>query len=218
MLVHQPAGPFYLGGHSFGATIAYEMARQLVDRGHEIGLLAINDQRRPGWRLTTLKAIPALPRILASMPSMLWNELAQVAAGNRLRYVRRRLLMWSKATFGLRPDAIPIFDVNRSKKDLIKLFDAQLKALRDYRPVRVAVPMTLFRAKTQLLANLALDSTLGWSEVTGTEVRLRVVPGDHQTITTEPIVRQLAKTLSDELDMMQGVARTCATLKTYPGR
>ena len=52
MLAHQPTGPFYLGGHSFGAMIAYEMALQLVEQGHEIGMLAIIDQRRPGWRLT----------------------------------------------------------------------------------------------------------------------------------------------------------------------
>ena len=47
MLRYQPVGPFYLGGHSFGAMVAYEMALQLVKQGHEIGLLAIIDQQRP---------------------------------------------------------------------------------------------------------------------------------------------------------------------------
>ncbi len=63
MLRHQPAGPFYLGGHSFGAMVAYEMAQQLVEQGHEIGLLAIIDQRRPGWRLTLRNVVPVLHRI-----------------------------------------------------------------------------------------------------------------------------------------------------------
>ena len=45
---NQPTGPYYLGGHSFGATVAFEAARQLEELGHEIGLLAIIDQSRPG--------------------------------------------------------------------------------------------------------------------------------------------------------------------------
>ena len=57
---HQPIGPFYLGGHSYGAMVAYEMALQLVKQGHEIGLLAIIDQQKPGWRLKASNAIPAV--------------------------------------------------------------------------------------------------------------------------------------------------------------
>ena len=76
-------GPFYLGGHSFGAMIAYEMALQLVKQGHEVGLLAIIDQRRPGWRLTARDAIPSLHRILAKMPGRIRDEWTQVPASDR---------------------------------------------------------------------------------------------------------------------------------------
>jgi amino acid adenylation domain-containing protein len=37
----QPQGPYYLMGHSFGGAIAYEMSRQLVAQGREVGLLAL---------------------------------------------------------------------------------------------------------------------------------------------------------------------------------
>ena len=60
MFLHQPAGPYYLGGHCFGATLAYEMARQLEEQGHEVGLIAIIDQKRSGWRLTLGNALPAV--------------------------------------------------------------------------------------------------------------------------------------------------------------
>jgi thioesterase domain-containing protein len=83
MLVHQPAGPFYLGGHSFGATIAYEMAIQLVERGHEVGLLAIIDQRKPGWRLTASSALPHFHKIIAKLPGRLWTELVDAPAPER---------------------------------------------------------------------------------------------------------------------------------------
>jgi amino acid adenylation domain-containing protein len=39
----QPDGPYYLAGWSFGGLVAYEMARCLLDQGHEIALLAIID-------------------------------------------------------------------------------------------------------------------------------------------------------------------------------
>ncbi len=37
----QPHGPYYLMGHSFGGTIAYEMSRKLVALGREVGLIAL---------------------------------------------------------------------------------------------------------------------------------------------------------------------------------
>ena len=39
----QPHGPYYFGGYSFGGTVAYEMALQLVAQGEEVALLAMFD-------------------------------------------------------------------------------------------------------------------------------------------------------------------------------
>ncbi len=39
----QPEGPFVLGGHSVGATIALEMSQQLTARGREVDLLVVFD-------------------------------------------------------------------------------------------------------------------------------------------------------------------------------
>ena len=39
----QPEGPYYLIGFSFGGLIAYEMAQQLLARGHQVGLLGLLD-------------------------------------------------------------------------------------------------------------------------------------------------------------------------------
>ena len=43
----QPEGPYHLGGQSAGAIIAFEMARQLVEQGEEVGLLALIDNPAP---------------------------------------------------------------------------------------------------------------------------------------------------------------------------
>ncbi len=51
--------------------------------------------------------------------------------------------------------------------------------------------------------HLAMDPTLGWSALAKGEVKVRIVPGDHRSITIEPLGRQLAKMLTDELDAAQ---------------
>ena len=96
-----------------------------------------------------------------------------------------------------------MFDLSRSTEEQVEWFEAGLKSLRAYRPKPLRAPITLFRADVQLLSHLALDSTLGWSEVTQSEIKVRVVPGSHRSIATEPLVRRLAASLSDELDVVQ---------------
>ncbi len=43
----RPSGPYYLGGFSFGGTLAYEMARQLIEAGEEVPFIAIIDGATP---------------------------------------------------------------------------------------------------------------------------------------------------------------------------
>ena len=52
----QPAGPYYIGGYSFGGRVAYVMAQQLRAAGEEVALLALLDticlvgRRRVSWK------------------------------------------------------------------------------------------------------------------------------------------------------------------------
>jgi phthiocerol/phenolphthiocerol synthesis type-I polyketide synthase E len=50
MLAAQPSGPYTIGGWSFGAVVAHEMAHQLALRGDEVGLLVCIDGVVPGGR------------------------------------------------------------------------------------------------------------------------------------------------------------------------
>ena len=204
MLVHQPIGPFYLGGHSYGAMVAYEMALQLVKQGHEIGLLAIIDQQKPGWRLKAGNAIPAVCQILANLPGRLSYELSRTPPAGRSQEIRRLLWRWSKAAFRHRQDAASMFGIDSGEAALASLFDAPSSSTA-YRPLPSPVPITLFRASVQLLSHAAMDPTLGWSDLAEGKVRIHVIPGDHISITTEPLVRHLARTISNELDAAQSL-------------
>ena len=43
----QPNGPYFIGGHCFGGTVAFEIAQQLYAQGEEIALLALVDAYAP---------------------------------------------------------------------------------------------------------------------------------------------------------------------------
>ena len=199
LLARQPAGPFYLGGHSFGATVAYEMALQLSEQGHDIGLLAIIDQRKPGWRLTVRQALPFLHLIILRMLAQLRDELRQARPIDRLRMIRRTLSLWSRRALGYRATHL-MFDFSRMDTEQMAFYEGGLRALLDYRPRPAPIKISLFRAKVPSLSNLALDSTLGWNELGGSDVRVHVVPGNHGSMMTEPMVRELAKAISEQLE------------------
>src|SRR5262249_11929830 len=46
----QPEGPYYLGGYSFGGVLAFELARELLARGHAVNTIGLLDARRPAFR------------------------------------------------------------------------------------------------------------------------------------------------------------------------
>jgi thioesterase domain-containing protein len=207
MLKHQPTGPFYLGGHSLGATVAFEMTHQLLKQGHEIGLFAIIDQRRPGWRLTARNAWPVLHRILPTLLSRIRNELADVPPSQRGRKLLHMVLTWSKLLLGFRPKATSLFDFMPDQTNKVVIYDSNLRAARNYRPLALSAPIVLFRAHVQPLSNLALDETLGWSDLAKQEVRVHMVPGTHGSIVREPLVRELARAVTAELDAAQAARR-----------
>ena len=78
------------------------MALQLSEQGHDIGLLAIIDQRKPGWRLTVRQALPFLHLIILRMLGLLREELRQARPTDQLRMIRRTLSLWSRRALGYR--------------------------------------------------------------------------------------------------------------------
>ena len=206
MLAIQPTGPFYLGGYCLGATLAYEMACQLRQLGHEIGMLAILDQRSVNRRLTIGDLLPALYHVMLNTLHMFRHEAAPLATTRRIaRGVDGQMRRWARLAIGLpaKDDAGDIFGLSRSLHGDIP-GEQFLPALRSYRAAPLHVPVALFRATKMTRPRMLLDETLGWGRLTGGDVEVHWLPGDHLSITMEPLVRQLATRLSDALNKMPG--------------
>jgi len=213
LLAHQPVGPYYLAGFSFGGIVAYEVARQLVEHGREVALLAIIDTL-PSWRppqriRDLLRAAPAcltnLPRWFAGMLANWQNFPLRRKVGQRIRQLWR--LLDGRLRRRRQPLTAPSYAdyfelselTDRSQQMIPGLFDAFLK----FRPRPYAGRLSLFRARTRPLIEIS-QGDLGWGSLVAGGVDVHVIPGSHSTILAEPSVRTLAAALRRELSRASG--------------
>ncbi|WP_392532296.1 AMP-binding protein [Nostoc sp. C117] len=95
----QPNGPYLLGGHCFGSKVAFEMAQQFQQKGHEVALVAIFDAPPPILQLNTkLDDIKLLSGLLRNIELMygkkldISNEFLQsLAPDKQLKYIGEQL-------------------------------------------------------------------------------------------------------------------------------
>jgi amino acid adenylation domain-containing protein len=173
----QAEGPYWIGGHSMGGIIAFEMARQFHALGDEVALVANFDN----WN----RAADA-PGFITKLLRLAVHFL-KLGAADKLRFLRDKM-RWAKQCFSAR--------LARGRADVRPLEEmkaANVKAAYRYVPGFYPGALTLFRARQQ--ATTALDDPLlGWNGL-AEEIDVVEVPGDHYTLLGEPHVR----TLADEL-------------------
>jgi aryl carrier-like protein len=86
ILAIQPSGPYTLGGHCLGGVLAYEIAAQLRDSGHEVALLVLVDPPGPSYLKMRHPMTARLtePRYLLRRLARLGLRMALQAIGEHL--------------------------------------------------------------------------------------------------------------------------------------
>ena len=191
----QPAGPYHLGGWSLGGLIAWEMARQLRERGEEVALLALLDSSPEIAGPASDGALEDDAGFLADMAAYvenLWgkslsltrHDLEDLAPTEQ----RVRLLEALREADFLPPGA-GLEQVSR----VLDVYKANARAASLYEPKPYAGPVTLFRADEEC-------GDFGWSRFTPEPVEVVPVPGHHLNLLAEPHVRTLAQRLRLSLE------------------
>ncbi len=187
----QPAGPYHLGGWSFGALVALEIARQLDERGEAVAYLALIDPTTIGEEerarpCDDLAAFLVLARDLAGMAGIAGEplgitieDLAPLDPEARLDL----LLARATAAGALPPDADPA-----QLRRLARLYRAHAEAIRAYAPPRYGGPIALFHGAAGPLAD-RLDV---WRRVAAGGLDEREIPGGHYDLLRTPQVETLA--------------------------
>jgi amino acid adenylation domain-containing protein len=186
----QPDGPYHLMGISYGGTVAYEMARQLLASGDRVNLVALLDTYGPG---ETTQADPE--RVKAH-----WQRLRQEGWHYGLRKAKRVSQRYRERLSRRVWQLAHRFGWNLSYAQQYELvLKENLAAADRYVPQPYPGEAILFRATQEVFYNRAYqDSGLGWQPLVK-QLHQIDVPGNHLSIVAEPNVRLVADHLRDKI-------------------
>jgi amino acid adenylation domain-containing protein len=199
----QPQGPYLLGGYCLGGTIALEMARQLLDAGEPVGLVALIEDfniRSVRWPLSLRHRL--LNRFVLNPWYHIENMFAAEGSAKidffrekfRVELRRARLsarILWQN----LRRRVLRNEDAPLPHVMLAELYD---EALARYEIHPYPGELTLFLAQRHLAG---MDDPLGgWTGIAQAGLHLYTLPISPRGSLVEPFVRQLAAHLRACID------------------
>ncbi|MFJ8112767.1 type I polyketide synthase [Streptomyces sp. NPDC096132] len=170
LLRAQPEGPYTLGGWSYGAVVAHELARQLIRRGARVELLLCLDGFVP--------------------------DTAGLPVGIAPEFLRAGLRHQAEAVLGVGPLARRL----RRDPALRRRFAARQAALLRYRPRPLPCRAVLFKAAEGLAPGGADRLRARLDGLYAGGLRVEPVPGDHWSMLAAPHAGPLAARLLGVLD------------------
>jgi len=189
----QKKGPYYISGWSFGGIIAFEIARQLKQQGHEIALLALLDTYAPIQREQSRKIterdliflfVQDITNILGVNTMDSLNQLKQSRSEDLL--IRLEETVNSKGIF-------PVPIKSGHLQSLFRLFRSNREAMSQYKPEPLCDKITLFYAGDN---SGGIKNISAWNKYTKKGVEHYEIPGDHYSMMQKPNVQYLADQLT----------------------
>jgi amino acid adenylation domain-containing protein len=202
----QARGPYYLLGACFGATVALEMARQLLEHGDEVAFIGLLDPSplhsetvpEASWHLpASWRSALALGRFLLDRIRAYRQEMIAMGAGERAHYLRRKMRLVVSAVRARDP-----LQSSRREFNQRRVYEANLEALLRYRAAPLRSPATaleVFSTERRLETGTHAPQ-VDWSTLTGIPAQSHRVPGmDSGDMLTGTNVKELASVISARL-------------------
>ena len=200
----QSRGPYSLIGACFGATVAYEMARQLLDQGEKVAFLGLLDptdregnveSKNDVYLPRALKRSLALSSLLTGRLRLYREEMWKLRGRDRTRYVGCKL--------GSLTGLMRTHRLMATKRELnqIDVYQANLRALDRYHrlPLRGCLKALHIFETMQPHNKNAQD----WNGVWSGRTRRHLVPGkDSGDMLTGKNVRVVAALLAEQLALV----------------
>ena len=174
----QPAGPYFLAGHSFGGMVVYEMAQRLVEAKQPVGCLILLDTVVP-WRHWPLRFL------IANLASRLRDHAHRLASNSiktSFYYYFRRILLRLHGMQHIPADL-------KFGKDAARMLLANDMILKKWKPKFYPGKLTLFG--TSDMKELAFV----WRHRVR-ELESHIAEGGHLGLIEWPNVKSLAASIS----------------------
>jgi thioesterase domain-containing protein len=203
----QPQGPYMVSGWSFGATVAFEVARQLEAQGQTVSLLAPLDLPAPGgvsngfmdfWRFFGGSMIRNLVSYSRDYLYLQSGRSSRKAGGFMWPLLERAVIARV-----IPPEARKSFADQPGVRELMKLYKANIAGLSAYRPpLTCQCRIDLFRTSDH--NKRRHSEPLGWDKVTLSTTVVHHLPGDHMSILRQPFVASLAAAMEQRIQEIEG--------------
>lgn len=202
ILAVQPDGPWFVGGWSFGAVVAYEMARQL---GSRIGLLTFIDAEPPNrqrWDGVLTDFVDNLKTTFKPAAAAV-SSVADKSKACQL--LLSRISRYQNAAERIRactPESIAQAIAGWNELDEEHLFAALRRVMSYVGALSVyetGSPIDVDVEDFSASINAAPVNGDDWEAFAIGRVRRHRLDGDHRSILTLPVVKSLAGTLSEAL-------------------
>jgi len=209
----QARGPYYVGGYSFGAMVAYEMAQQLRETGEGVGMVVLLDgvspsesrERFRGADEAMLLAIIATE--MRSEGGKTIKEMSEELRGKgkreQMREVMKYVMRGEEEEEG-RGEEVWAGAEGYIERQL-EVFKARIEAVERYEEKRYEGAVTLIMSGG---GGGEGEGAMGWEKVMGRGLEVRRMRGGHATMLKEPEVEELGQQLKICLDK----ARSCAAV------
>ncbi|MBX2809740.1 MAG: amino acid adenylation domain-containing protein, partial [Cellvibrionaceae bacterium] len=200
----QTAGKIFLGGWSSGALIAYEIAAQLQRMGRDVAGIVMLDSPAPlvheevadalmfKWFLADLGLSET---VLASAES---QDYTGMSAAESVMSVCQ-ILKNHGEFLGEDPRQLEL---------IFTVFEAVVRASRNYYAPIINVDIKLFRAQTGIVAEFSKHpysnlAQWGWQEIGAGSVDAEYVPGNHYTLLNEPGLSQIVGSIDQWVESLK---------------
>ena len=181
-------GPYWIGGWSMGAVVAFEMARRLVGMGRQVRLLALFDMWVPAEDRTEIDDALVLTALLGRHLSVSLDFLRSLTPNEQISFVLNEAKQAGVVS--------PYFDIEYARR-VLRLCGINDNAVQNYNPGPYPGQIILFRSIEERDGRCGAkpqtsDPSLGWSKYAEQGVRVHYLPGNHDNLMVQPQVRHLA--------------------------
>ena len=201
----QPHGPYFFVGACFGATVAFEMARQLISAGERVAYCALIDPSLRGGSLAGKESLRApgfaerfvkLATFIVSRLRLYRDEMRGLGVRGRLRFVRSKLSSLGQSA--MNRDLMQSATREMSQR---KVYQANLGALLRYKPHPLGAGNMVFDIyQTQRrLDEEVLPHAVDWRNMAGTATCFPMPGKDSGDMLQGENVKALASILSARL-------------------
>lgn len=190
----QPKGPYYVGGWSFGGSVAFRMSQKLMKLGEEVALVFLIDTYAytEDTKPQAMDASMQMSFFLNDLGGFFGMEIPVSIDELMQREPRERLVHIMEAA--KKANALPQEIELKRLSSMFEVYQANLNAAYHYSPDAYHGRVILFIAQKTIFSRKQ-DETLGWGALVGEGLEIHKIPGDHYTIIHKPNVQILAEEL-----------------------